>query len=101
MNEPTFHEFTKQLSEFYVDDELCPALHVSYIKDSDRWYVAVHRYPHVGFRRQEREVVCGVSRPSFGNALFELYRQWDQIKDLSFEEEQLQRRVLPHLDPEG
>lgn len=104
-DDPTFSDFCRELSEFYVDDELMPGILFSFLRSEDgakdKWYLAVHRFPHVGHRRAEREVVCNATRSSFGLALFQLYSMWLSVRDLSWSEEQTNRNVAPHLDPEG
>jgi hypothetical protein len=110
MNNPTFQLFAKALTNFYVNDELSPGLHISAVDptrnvsianvsdiDDDNatlWYVAVHRYPYTGERRFERVVVCNASNFSFGIALLLAYREWDQIKDLNPDEELANRHTL-------
>lgn len=89
---PTFASFCDAITEYYVNDEIAPALHISRIRTRDggrAWYVAVHRYPH-GWGHADalsRVVVCTMCRPSFGLALFLCYKDWVQVRDLESAEE--------------
>lgn len=89
--DPTFGQFCKELSQFYVNDELKPALHFSFLNFAetgaglpDAWYLAVHRYPNGPMHEspEERAVVCTATRASFGLALFELYSSWLRVRNL-------------------
>lgn len=103
MDNPSFSEFCKALTAFYVNDDLSPGIIVSQINDPNLsdpslWYIAVHRYPYAGSRRAERVVVCSQTRMSFGIALLFLWKVWNKVKNLSSEEE-YQR--LQGLDENG
>ncbi len=108
-NNCTFGNFCKALTNFYVNDELSPGVHVSAVDESRNesayagtgafeepilWYVAVNRYPYAGERRFERVVVCNASNYSFGIALLLAYTEWIKIKDLNPDEELANRHIL-------
>lgn len=99
---PSFSEFCVELSTYYVNDEIKPALHVSAIIESNRgplggkWYVGVHRYPH-GWGHDnalDRVVVCSACRASFGVTLMLLYKDWLVVRDLESAEETLRWETL-------
>jgi hypothetical protein len=109
MNTPTFGQFCKELTNFYVNDELSPGLHISAVdgtrnesaySDPELWYIAVHRYPYTGERRFERTVVCNASNFSFGIALLLAWTDWLKIRDLDPVEEVANRHALHHSDEE-